>query len=205
MTIIAISHQLGSGGREIGQRVAHDLGWPYVDHEIVQGVANRLGISEATATAYDEKADHLIDQIFSAYRYDVPLDPTSLDEEATVDTLSYQQATQGVIETVAARGNVVIAGHGANFYLKNRDDLISIFIFASLESRAKRLVERDKLNLAEATRQLHHNDSERAHYIKSLYHADWCDRKFYDLLLNTSQLSIETAARLIGQLVPIKK
>jgi cytidylate kinase len=205
MTIIAISHQLGSGGREIGQRVAHDLGWPYVDNEIVQGVANRLGISEATATAFDEKADHLIDQIFSAYRYDVPLDPTTLVQEPDVDTLTYQQATQGVIETVAASGNVVIAGHGANFYLKDREDLLSIFVFAGPETRAKRLMERDKLNLAEAMKQLHHNDYERAHYIKSLYHADWCDRKFYDLLINTSHLSIETAACLIDQLASPKK
>jgi cytidylate kinase len=205
MTIIAISHQLGSGGREIGQRVAQDLGWPYVDHEIVQGVANRLGISEATAKALDEKADHLIDQIFSTFRYDVPLDPTPFDEEPAVDTLTYQQATQGVIETVAARGNVVIAGHGANFYLKNRDDLLSIFIFASLETRSKRLMERDNLNMTEATKQVQHNDNERAHYIKSFYHADWCDRRYYDLLINTSRLSIEAAATLIDQLASLKK
>lgn len=205
MAVITISHQIGSGGREIGEKVAQTLGYPYIDREIVQGVAARLGVSEADAVEHDEKADSLISQIIGSLGYNSLGGPAILNEEIAaeitrqnwLDDSQYQKATQNVIETMSAKGNVVIAGHGANFYLEGRQGVLSVFIYADVQKRIKTLMARDQLDQAKATKVVHDNDNARSHYIKTLYHADWCDRRHYLLLVNTSLASQDLAAELI--------
>lgn len=205
MAVITISHQIGSCGREIGQRVAQLLGYPYVDREIVQGVASRLGVTEDEASDHDEKADSLISQIIGSLGYTSLGGPTILNEEMAaqvssdnfLDTARYQEATQQVIGTVSGKGDVVIAGHGANFYLEGKPGVFSVFIYAGTDKRVKTIMDRDHLDQAKAAKVVHDNDHARSHYIKTLYHADWCDRQHYLLLINTSQASPELAASLI--------
>ncbi|MBN9393419.1 MAG: cytidylate kinase-like family protein [Chloroflexi bacterium] len=205
MAVITISHQIGSGGREIGQKVAQILGYPYIDREIVQGVAARLGVSEDEASDHDEKADSLISQIIGSLGYTSLGGPTILNQEMAaqvsaenfVDTAKYNEATQGVLRSVSARGNVVIAGHGANFYLEGRPRVLSVFIYADADKRVKTIMDRDHVDQAKAAKVVHDNDHDRSHYIKTLYHADWNDRQHYLLLINTSLASTELAADLI--------
>jgi cytidylate kinase len=111
----------------------------------------------------------------------------------------YQEATQQVIETMSAQGNVVIAGHGANFYLEGRKGVLSVFIYADADTRVKTLMGRDQVDHTRAAKMVHDNDNDRSHYIKTLYKADWCDRSHYLLLVNTGLASPELAASLIVQ------
>src|SRR6478672_8516126 len=112
MAVITISHQIGSCGREIGQKVAQLMGYPYVDREIVEGVAARLGVTEDEASDHDEKTDSLISQIIGSLGYTSLGGPTLLNDEMAaqvsqdnfLDTAKYQKATQQVIETVSAKG-----------------------------------------------------------------------------------------------------
>jgi len=201
MTIIAISHQIGSGGREIGKLVADKLGVSYIDREIVEGVAQRLGISEADATQMDEKAEHLADQIFAGFRLQVAGYAAQINPGDMVDIPTYQEATQGVLATVASYPSVVIAGHGANFFLAKRTALFSVFIYAAAANRIERLKKRAIISQEEAAKELHVSDGERAHYIKTLYHANWRDPDHYHLLINTDKISLETAANLIIKVV----
>ncbi len=205
MAVITISHQIGSCGREIGQRVAQLLGYPYVDREIVQGVAARLGVTEDEASDHDEKAESLISQIIGSLGYTSLGGPTILSEEMAaqvtqnnfVDNNRYQAATQQVIEAVSAKGNMVIAGHGANFLLEGRPGVLGVFVYAEPEKRIKTIMDRDHINHARAAKVVHDNDHARSHYIKTYYHAEWGDRRHYLLLINTSQALPELAASLI--------
>jgi cytidylate kinase len=205
MAVITISHQIGSGGREIGQKVAQILGYPYVDREIVQGVAARLGVTEDEASDRAEKAESLISQIIGSLGYSSLGGPTILSQEMAaqispeniVDTAKYYEATQGVLRSVSARGDVVIAGHGANFYLEGRPRVVGVLIYADTDKRVKTIMARDHVDQAKAARIVHDNDHDRSQYIKTLYHADWNDRQHYMLLINTSLVSKELAADLI--------
>ena len=205
MAVVTVSHQLGSGGRAIGQRVAQILGYPYVDKEIVQEVAARLGVTEDEAVQHDEKTEGLINQIISSLGISSMGGTVVLDEEVAaaitsqnwVDNKEYQQTTQNVIETMSAKGNVVIAGHGANFYLKGREGVVSVFIYADTETRIKNLMDRHNIDHTRAARQIHDTDHAHAHYIKTLYHAERGARQHYLLLINTSLASSELAADLI--------
>src|SRR3569623_446893 len=146
MPVITISHEIGSGGREIGQMVAKKLGLPFIDQEIVQGVANRLGISKKAAEELDERADHLIDRILASLSIEAAGILQDTDTSAVVSTSAYQRAAQGVLETVVAGGNGVIAGHGANFYLAGRPGFFSVFIYAPLEARVQKVMQRRSIN-----------------------------------------------------------
>ncbi|MEI6046183.1 MAG: cytidylate kinase-like family protein [Chloroflexota bacterium] len=198
MPVITISHQIGSGGREIGQAVATAMGLPYIDREIVQGVAQRLNISEDTAKLLDEHADHLVDQVFGAFRY-MPLEIGEMVEDIGLDTQTYQRTTQTVLEAVAAKGQVVIAGHGANFFLNKRTDVLSVFIYAPVETRIERVMQYENLNQADATKRVHKSDGERAHYIKTFYHVDWRDPNHYQLMINTAFAPYGLTASVIEQ------
>src|SRR5689334_22244487 len=114
MAVVTISHQIGSGGRAIGQRVAQILGYPYIDQEIVQEVATRLGVTEDEAVEHDEKTESLISQVLSSLGYNSLGGPSVLNEEVAaeitrqnwVNNKEYQQTTQNVIEAMSAKGNV---------------------------------------------------------------------------------------------------
>ena len=197
MAIITIAHQIGSGGREIGQLVAQKMGLPYVDREIVQDVAKELGISVSEANDLHEKADNVFNQVFTLFRYNLTSPLTS--KPTGVDTITYQEATKAVLEKVAATDEVVIAGHGANFYLAGRPNILSVFIYAPPAFRINVIKERDQIAQAEAVRQVQHNDAARAHYIRSLYGADWRDPDEYHLMINTAISPSDLAADLIVQ------
>lgn len=202
MPIITIAHQVGSGGREVGQRVAALLGMPYVNREIVQGIAQKLGISEKEAEHLDEKAEPLISQLSTLFRYNVsgPLSrATSTSVSTTIDSITYQEATKAVLETMSTSGNAVIAGHGANFYLAGRSNILSVFIYAPQANRIATIMQRDTINHNEAARQVHQNDIARANYIRMFYGADWRDPNEYHIMINTAIYPPELAADLIIQ------
>jgi CMP/dCMP kinase len=203
MSLIAIAHLPASGGREIGKMVAHELHLPYIDQEIVQGVAHKLGISEALANSLDEKAERLVDQILTSLRHGLAFELPQMEpnEAMEVDLTEYQQATRDILTTVAASHHAVIAGHGANFFLRGRTCFYSVFVYGSLENRVERLMKREVINRAEALKRLHKSDHEKAFYIKSLYGANWSDPAYYQLVINTDYMSLGSAAHQIIELV----
>lgn len=199
MPIITIAHQLGSGGREIGQMVAQKLNLPFINHQVVQEVASELGISVSEAEDLHEKADNVINQVFSLFRFNLTGPLTTKQPVQQIETIPYQEATKVVLGRIAATGNIVIIGHGANFYLAGRPEVLSVFIYAPAAHRVKVVMERDQISQAEAARQIQQNDASRAHYIRSFYGADWRDPDEYHLMLNTAIYPPESAADLVVQ------
>lgn len=201
MPVITISHQVGSHGREIGQAVAKRLNLDYIDRQVVQAAAQQLGISEDEATEMDGKAQSTAVRILSliAGGPDTLIVPP-VNGEVTVDDRKYFQATRKVLEASATSNRVVIAGHGANFALTNKQSL-SVYIYAPQEQRITTLMGRDKINHHEAEHQIVHNDQDRARYIKTFYNADWYKPTNYHLMINTGLVRQDVAVELIVQTV----
>jgi cytidylate kinase len=201
MAVITISHQLGSCGREIGKALAQKLGLDYIDQEIVKVVAERLGISEDTATRMDEKTQSTAMRIISSLGLGSPLMivPPDLPVETSVDEREYLEATQKVIEAAARSNRAVIAGHGANFALSKVPGVLNVFIYAPEEQRIATVMQRDKIGQKEAHEQVHRSDHDRASYIKTFYHCSWQDPLRYHLLINTGQFKVDQAVELIVQ------
>ncbi|MBX0329617.1 cytidylate kinase-like family protein [Oscillochloris sp. ZM17-4] len=200
MTVITISHELGSGGRAIGEAVARELCLSYIDRQIVQQVAERLHMREEVVALRDEHADGPVDQILRAFA-DGPalfLGAPPLDPDLRIDELTCHQATLAVIAAAARSNLALIAGHGANFALSDYLGVMNVFIYAPTARRAATIAARDGLSLDEATYQVARSDQSRDSYVRRRYHAHWQDPAHYHLMLNTAALSENHCAEIIA-------
>ncbi len=128
----------------------------------------------------------------------IQADP-GLERKAAIHK-GYHDLVAALIRDVAARGGAVILGRGAQFVLKNRTPTAHIHVFAPLANRVQRLIQLQNISHAEAERQIHESDEQRAGYVRRYYQADWRDASHYHLVLNTAHLPLPTAVATVVQL-----
>jgi cytidylate kinase len=201
MPVITVSRQTGSGGATIGQRLAERLGASYLNTQIIREVAHRLGVSEATAAAYDERAELFIERLARVLWL---ADPSIAPFGSSAPAAPFESTTQALVEVTrqlvheAARtGNAVIFGHGAQFLLAQQPGVLHVRFVAPLPARVERVMRRQSLGRAEAKRWVSEEDQRRASYIRQFYHADWHAPEHFHLILNTALWDEEAAIRLI--------
>ena len=159
--IITISREFGSGGREIGKRLADELGFAYYEHEIIKEICKETGMHEGYVEGVAEKAISLISTQFGHTFYN----------QQQIDVLVSQQK---IIQELASKGNCVVVGHGCAEILAERNPF-SIFVYADMEAKIKRCrakgPEEEKLTEKELVR--------------------WGEKENYDLCVNTTNVEIK--------------
>uniref|UniRef100_A0A7C3ZAL5 BON domain-containing protein n=1 Tax=Desulfobacca acetoxidans TaxID=60893 RepID=A0A7C3ZAL5_9BACT len=181
MAILAISREYGSGGREIGRRVAERLGYQFIDKErLFRDLDAAGGRWGRLAREVDEVCPTLWERHDWQYR-------------------GYVAQLEALILTYAASDNVVLIGRGSPFLLQSVPYCLKVRVVAPLEARIERIILRESLDQEGAARLIERVDRERACYIKANYGVDWDLEKFYDLTLNTGAL---TYSQVIDILVP---
>jgi cytidylate kinase len=201
MPVITVSRLTGSGGAEIGQRLAERLGASYLNTQIIREVAHRLGISEATAAEYEERAEAFIERLARVLWLANPdLAPVSqpgpsVPFESTTQALV--AVTRQLVEEAARTGNTVIFGHGAQFILAQQPGALHVRFVAPFPVRVDRVMRREGLSRAEATRLVRAEDQRRADYIRQFFHADWHAPDPFHLILNTALWDDEACIRLV--------
>jgi len=195
--IIAIARELGAGGRGVGEAVATALDIPLLDNEIVNLVAERIGAPEAYVAQRDEQVESFTERVLrgitAAY-------PESLSSQELPDWSEERlvQLTETIIKERAASESLVVVGRGAPMLLKDRLDVVRVFVSAPQAERAARIAARMGLSADDALKEMRKSDQRRAAYFKEHYNVmDWRDPRHYDLVVNTARLGIEGAARLV--------
>ncbi len=203
MRAITISRQYGSGGGEIGTRLAARLNWRLIDHELVAQVARELGITERTAEAHDEYTEGFIARLLSrqavypltpAVEYAAELTPYHHAEEHR-----YQETLRHVVETAADSGQVVIIGRASQVILAQRRDVLHVRVVAPFQARIAYVAVREGLDEASARARVELKDRDRSRYLQTVYHHHVDDPMLYDLVINTGVLSLDKAVELIFQ------
>jgi cytidylate kinase len=200
MKAITISRQYGSGGGEIGARLARRLNWHLIDHELVARVARELGISEQQAEVQDEYAKSFIDRVVSQFVSTVPTAATPVLQVAPADQTDqdrYQETLRRVVETAADAGRAVIIGRASQIILARRRDVLHVFIEAPLQVRIAYVMLRENRDAAGARKRIQLKDGDRSRYFQTVYHRDANDPMLYDLVINTGVLSLDRAVDLI--------
>jgi cytidylate kinase len=201
MPVITISRLTGSGGAEIGQRLAERLGASYLNTQIIREVAHRLGISEATAAEYEERAEAFIERLARVLWLANPdLAPVSqpgpsVPFESTTQALV--AVTRQLVEEAARTDNTVIFGHGAQFILAQQPGALHVRFIAPFPVRVDRVMRREGISRAEATRLVRAEDQRRTDYIRQFFHADWHAPDPFHLILNTALWDEEACIRLV--------
>ena len=166
MTIVAISREMGSGGYEVASAAAKILGFDYVDREILLHAARVHDVSEEKITDVAER--HL-----------------SLWERFDEEKRRYLTFIEAAYYSFAEKGNVVTAGRGGPFFLRNVTHAVRVRIMAPVEVRVRRVMEREKLDHKAAAGKVRNYDRELAGRIDYLFGLDWTLPENYDLVINT--------------------
>lgn len=194
--IITISREFGSGGHTIGQLVSEKLGIAFYDKELVRQVAEKSGYSSDFVEEHGEYApttsSFLFNLAFSANWSKMT------DGLSPADQLYILQ--NNIIRELADEGPCVIVGRCANYVLKERDDVLNVFIYASKEARAKRIVEKYGDNGVKPETRVKKKDEQRRVYYKHYTGEEWGDAKNYHISLDSERLGIETCAQVIAEI-----
>jgi cytidylate kinase len=201
MPVITISRLTGSGGATIGQRLAERLGASYLNTQIIHEVAHRLGMSEATARAYDERAEAFIERLsrvlWLANPGMVPMGISDTPLPFELTTQAFVEVTRQLVREAALTGNAVIFGHGAQFILAQQPQVLHVRFIAPLAYRVERVMQREHINRTEAERRVREEDQRRANSIRQFYDADWNAPDPFHIILNTALWSEEICVKLI--------
>ena len=165
--VITISRQFGSGGREIGAKLAEKLGIPFYDNELITRAAKESGFAEAVFENAEKKATssllYSIAMGMSSYgSQDLGFSHLSLDDRIYL-------AQSNVIRKVAEEGPCIIIGRCADYILKDLDNVVHIFIHASLPFRTQRAIEVEGIDPNRAEEIVLKNDKRRGNYYN--YHS----------------------------------
>lgn len=190
--IISIGRSFGAGGKTIGKLVADSLNIPYYDSELLKETAKNSGLSEKYLESVDEK-DITDAALYMSVGFMTP-SYTSIRQIAA-------NAQSEVIEKIASEGPCVIVGRRANEILKERKNVVSIFVTASVEYRTKRIMEREGIDERAARKKVLRVDKERAAYYNQFGGDNWGYASTYDLCINTETFGDEKAAEMIVKLV----
>ena len=197
-TIITISRQYGSGGREIGRKLAEQLGVPFYDNEIISRAAKETGFSEAAFETVEDKATNsLLYSIAMGMNVftnqDAGFAGLSLDDRIFL-------AQSNVIRKVAEEGGCVIVGRCADFILQDRTDCLKVFIHADMDFRARRIVEVYGEREQSPEERLRDKDKRRAAYHRFYTDMKWGYAQNYHLTLNSGVLGIDQCVKIIASL-----
>ena len=200
--IITIGRQFGSGGREIGEKLALKLGIPFYDKDLLKRAAKESGLCEEIFENFDEKPS-------SSFLYSLVMDPYSLGYSNNGYDLPLNHkvflAAFDTIKKIADEGSCVIVGRCADYVLQDYDNVLNVFVHAPLEDRIKRISAKYELSESKAKDMIYKKDKQRASYYNYYSSSKWADIKNYDLTINSSHLGIDQTVEVIAAIAQRNK
>lgn len=194
--IVTISREFGSGGRELGKRLAEEIGFSYYDREIITEISEKIGLSEEYIQNVSERGNYKypfhIAKSFTAY--------SKLQSNQT-EVLVMQQK---IIKNIAEKENAVIIGRGANIILKEYKP-INIFVYADMKSKVERCklksIEDSNMTDKEIENKIKQIDKNRKNYHSIISNLEWGDKRNYNFCINTSNLEIKKIISALAEFV----
>src|ERR1700723_1794928 len=183
--IITIEREYGSGGGEIAERIAKQLGWKLWDQLLTEEIARLANCPAAVVEWREEKTDPLYYRLFKSFLRGSYEGSINAHKLKLVDSECILKFTEQVVQHAAKTGNSVIVGRGSQQFLKNRKDTLRVFLYAPREDKVRRLLDRGK-SIDEAEQLVDTVDRERADFIQKYFHVEWPDRTIYHSMINTA-------------------
>ncbi len=198
MKIITISREFGSGGRELGKRLADELGIPCYDNEIIEMIAKENGFDEQYVANVSEKSIEAAYPMTIGHRFAIP--PMQLMDQS----IRVAAAQRKIIENFAKQSDCVIVGRCADVILSDMDPL-NLFVYADMPSKVQRCRDRapegEDLTNSELERMIRQIDKQRAQHHMMYSDMRWGVKEGYHLCVNTSGKEIKQLIPALAQYV----
>ena len=183
--IVTVEREYGSGGGEIAQSLARQLGWKLWDQLLTEEIARLANCPKAIVEVREERTDPLYYRLFKSFlrgSYEGSLNAHKLN---LVDSETILKITERVVQHAAKTGNSVIVGRGSQHFLRTRPDTLRVFLYAPREDKVRRLLARGKSE-KEAEQLVDTVDRERVDFIQKYFRVEWPDRAVYHTMINTA-------------------
>ena len=192
--IICIGREFGSGGREIGKKLAEQLNVPFYDKELIEIAAKESGLDKELFEEEDSRTSKGF-RLLGALGYSLGGPLSTITELSLNDRLFLVQSQ--VIEQVAKEGACVIVGRCADYALSDNPDCINIFIHADLDVRIKNVSRNLNITENKARDIINKTDKQRASYYNYYTSKKWGDSKSYNLSLDAGKLGTDNCVEMI--------
>lgn len=195
--VITIGRQFGSGGRDVGQKIAEYFNIPFYDKELVEMAAQKSNISKEALKEVDEHATNSFLYSLASGNYSLRGINAPIYYEMPINDKLFIAQSE-VIKDIAKAGSCVIVGRCADYVLEDENvDLLNIFIYGSIDYRAKRVMDALELSQSKARDKVIKTDKQRRTYYEYYTSKDWGAMSNYDLCVNAETFGIDGAANII--------
>lgn len=199
--VITISRQYGSGGREVGKKLAEKFGIPFYDNELIALAAKESGFAEAAFARAEEKATnsllYSIAMGMNAYgNQDFGFSSLSLDDKIFL-------AQSNIIRKVAEEGPCVIVGRCADYILKDKTNVVHVFVYAGLDFRIDRATKLYGISKEKAAEEVLKFDKRRANYYNYHTSEKWGTIFNYDVSVRTDFAGIDHAVKIVEDFIAV--
>ena len=181
--IVTISREYGSGGYEVGRRVAERMNYKFYDKELIAHIADKFLIPESFVAATEEtelKKKNIFHEVFPVF---------TRTENENADYIFREQGK--FIVQLVEEGNCVIAGRRADYYLRDNPNALHLFFYADQDFKVKRICETENLSEDEAVKKIADMDRRRRTSYEYVTGRTWGDMHNYDRLICTSTLGLD--------------
>ncbi|MFA9378963.1 MAG: AAA family ATPase [Lachnotalea sp.] len=187
--IITIARECGSGGHEIGEKLAKRFELELYDKHILIEETKKLGKYEEMARFYEE----------------TPIDSLLYAIAMGIGTNQIGKLPFEMIKELASQKSFVIIGRCSNYVLRNYPDFTSVYIHGETESKVKRTMQKQMLSEKKALELIKQVDKKRATYHKYYTDEIWGDAKNYQITLNSSLIGVDKSVDMIAEYIKCKK
>ena len=189
--VITISREYGSGGRYIGRLVADKLGIKFYDKDFVKKVAEETGLSEEYIESNEQKKESG-SILNNGYYFGLN----------NADELFLKESE--LIKEVANKESCVIIGRCADFILKDKENILKVFVYSSMDDKIERATKFYGFDKEKAEKEIKTIDKLRANHYKYYTEKEWDNYSNYDICINSDTLGVERAADLICEMAKEK-
>ncbi len=202
--IYTIGREFGSGGKDVGEKLANRLGIPLYDKELLQRAAKESGFCEEIFENHDEKPT-------SRFLYSLVMDTYSVSGYTSAPFLDMPLnhkvflAQFEAIKNLAAKESCIIVGRCADYALAEHPNCLNVFIHADMEFRIDHIMQTFDLSREKAADMIHKTDKKRASYYNYYSSKKWGDSRSYHLTLDSSHLGLKGCSEMILNYMDIRK
>jgi hypothetical protein len=196
--IVTIEREFGCGAPEIAKKLAACLGWTLWDEMLTVEIARLGNCQPETVQRLEWRKDPLVYRIFKTFlrgAFEGSLPPTSRLE--LLDAERIARLSERVVKRAASTGSCVIVGRGSQHFLRDREDVFRVFLYAPREEKIRRLVA-SGTSSDRAAVQVDTVDHDRAAFVKKYLGRDWPDRRLYHAMINTAAGNGPVMRQLVG-------
>ena len=200
-TIVTIGRQTGSGGREIGEKVAKELGVPYYEKKLLDLAAEKSGLSREFFETHDEKR-------VSSFLYSLVMDSPTPGFSNTMSGMPINHksflAQFETIKELAQKGGCVIIGRCADYALEENPHMLSVFVHADYDFRVKRIMQEYNVSETKAREIINKTDKSRSQYYNYYTGRKWGVASNYHVALDSARFGIDETVEIICSMAKIK-